>query len=369
MEFEVTQFSDDLLDPAPQEESTPVSDEPAAPSGAQEDPITEGVPEVTEGTAESTSTEPELNAYEQFLKARGVRDGKTIVYEDEDTGETSEVDFTTLATEEQLSILNELADPGLSEDEINTIEFLRKNNATMQDVIDYYSEQAVKEYIEKNGNAPAQVYSVDQYSDDELYLADLRSRYTDMTDEELASELEAAKYNEELFKKKVDIIRSNFKTAEENERKEAEAAQQKQREEYQSTFKNTLDQFNYIPMDYRDPDGGAMQVENAEKAAIWEYIFKQDAQGMTGFTRDLNDPQRVIEMAWRMLYGAEAMSDMTQYWKGELKKTRRAVTTEPTKPKASVTTVVKDSAKQKTAPAAFANDNYTSLNPGWGNLL
>lgn len=369
MEFEVTQFSDDLLDPAPQGESAPVSDEPVAQFGAQEDLSAEDVPEGTEGTTENTPNEPELNAYEQFLKARGVRDGKTIVYEDEDTGETSEVDFTTLTTEEQLSILNELADPGLSEDEITMIEFLRKNNATMQDVIDYYSEQAVKDYIEKSGNAPIPVYTVDQYSDDELYLADLRSRYADMTDEELVSELESAKYNEELFKKKVDIIRNNFKAAEENERKEAEAAQQKQREEYQSTFKSTLDQFNYIPMDYRDPEGGAVQVENTEKAAIWEYIFKPDAQGMTGFTRDLNNPQRVIEMAWRMLYGAEAMSDMTQYWKGELKKTRRAVAAEPAKPKASVTTVVKDPAKQKTAPTAFANDNYTSLNPGWGNLL
>lgn len=296
MEFEVTQFSDDLLDPAPQEESTPVSDEPVAQFGAQEDPSTEDVPADTESTTENPN-EPELNAYEQFLKARGVRDGKTIVYEDEDTGETSEVDFTTLTTEEQLNILNELTDPGLSEDEITTIEFLRKNNATMQDVIDYYSEQAVKEYIEKSGHASTQVYSVDQYSDDELYLADLRSRYTDMTDEELMSELESAKYNEELFKKKVDIIRNNFKAAEENERKEFEAAQQKQREEYQSTFINTLDQFNYIPIDYRDPEGGAMQIENTEKAAIWEYIFKQDAQGMTGFTRDLNNPQRVVEMA------------------------------------------------------------------------
>ena len=266
MEFEATQFDDSLLDPAPNEQDNPVVDEPVVAPATQEDPSTEG--ETTPANPEGEETPVELNAYEQFLKARGIRDGRTIIYEDEDTGETSEVDFTTLTTEEQLSILNELTDPGLSEDEINTIEFLRKNNATMQDVIDYYSEKAVKEYIEKSGNAPAQVYSVDQYSDDELYLADLRSRYTDMTDEELMSELESAKYNEELFKKKVDIIRNNFKAAEENEKKELESAQQKQREEYQNTFKNTLDQFNYIPMDYRDPEGGAMQVENAEKAAI-----------------------------------------------------------------------------------------------------
>lgn len=363
MEFTATQFSDDLLDPAPQEQDTPPVDEPVSYGTIEDEPST--VPE-PEPAVEPAADEPkeELNAYEQFLKAHGVRDGKTIVYEDEDTGETSEVDFTTLTTEEQLNILNELTTPDYTEDEINTIKFLRDNNATMQDVIDYYREQAVKEYIAQSGNAPQQTYSVDQYTDEELYLADLKSRYPDMTDEELTSELDSAKDNEELFAKKAEIIRNRYKASEDAEIKAREEAAQKQQQEYQDTFVKTLDNFNYIPMDYKDPNGGAMQVERSEKAAIWDYIFKQDAQGMTGFTRDLNNPDRLIEMAWRMLYGAEAMSDMTQYWKGELKKSRR--TNPEPKPKTSTTTVVKN---EKKTSAGFDNNEFTSLNPGWGNLL
>ena len=53
--------------------------------------------------------------------------------------------------DEQLNILNELAKPDLSDDEVKTIEYLRNNNATIQDVIEYYSQKAVQDYINQNG--------------------------------------------------------------------------------------------------------------------------------------------------------------------------------------------------------------------------
>lgn len=358
MEFEATQFSDDLLDPAPQEDNSPVEDEPVYQHDRREDD------DDVDNTDTSVDDNVELNAYEQFLKSRGIRDGKTIVYEDEDTGETSEVNFTDLTTEEQLNILNEISRPDLTDEELNTINFLRQNNVTMQDVIGYYQEQAVQEYI-KNSGTPAQHYSSDEYSDDEIYIADLKLRYPDMSDDELLEELHAAKENEELFAKKTGIIRNNYKQAEEA-KKQAEAEEAKKaQEEYMQQFNTVLDQFNYVPMDYKDPNGGVFQVENSEKAAIWDYLFKQDANGTTAFARDLNDPNRVVEMAHRMLFGSEAMSDLTRHFKQELKKARKASEI----PKStSTTTVVKTSTKQN-SKSIFDDGNATSLNPGWGNLL
>jgi hypothetical protein len=67
-----------------------------------------------------------------------------------------------------------------------------------------------------------------------------------------------------------------------------------------------------------------------------------------------------------MLYGADAMSDMAQYWKNELKKTRRSFN-DSNKSK-TTTTVVKPSSKQNTK-SVFDDSNVTSLNPGWGKLL
>jgi hypothetical protein len=367
MEFELSQFSDDLLDPAPADQDTPPVDEPVAPAEPTVDPEPTTEPEPTVEPVEPVEPvedDSNLDAYTRFLKSKGIRDGKTIVYEDEDTGETSEVDFSTLTAEEQFNILNELTDPGLSEDELQTINFLRTNNVTMQDVIAFYQEQAIKEYIEKNSTAPQQVYSVDQYNDEELYLADLKSRYPDMTDEELTSELESAKDNEELFAKKAEIIRNRYKAAEEAEKQARVEEQKKAQDEYRKGFETALDNFNYVPMDYKDPNGEAMQIERNEKAAIWDYLYSPDANGQTAFQKDLQNHDKVVEMAWRMLFSAEAMSDMTQYWKGEVKKSRRAA--EPPKPKTSTTTVVKKEDKPK---SVFDNNDHTSLNPGWGQYL
>jgi L-rhamnose mutarotase len=290
MEFEATQFDDSLLDPAPQDNNSPVEDEPVYQEDRHED-------DNVDNTDDSVDNNIELNAYEQFLKSRGIRDGKTIVYEDEDTGETSEVNFTDLTTEEQLSILNELSDPGLTEEEAQTIAYLRQNNVTFQDVIEYYKDQAIREYIIATQNDNTVQYGVDEYSDDELYLADLKSRYVDMSEEELMAELESAKENEELFNKKAESIRNRFKAIEDEEIRIQQEQAKKQEAEYYNIFNQTLDQFNYVPMDYKDPTAGAMQIETSEKAEIWDYIFKKDAYGVSAFGRDLNDPNKVIEMA------------------------------------------------------------------------
>jgi hypothetical protein len=60
--------------------------------------------------------------------------------------------------------------------------------------------QAVNDYYQNNnGNYPQQQYSVDDYTDDELFLYDMQARMPDMTDEELTEALENAKANESVF--------------------------------------------------------------------------------------------------------------------------------------------------------------------------
>lgn len=361
MEFEATQFDDSLLDPAPEEQDNPsVDSNPFEPVNGNQDPTND---EPDNNEPQDSYTE-QMDAYMRFLQSRGIRDGKTIVYEDEDTGETSEVDFSTLSDDEKFNILNEITQPDLSDDEIQTINFLRQNNVTMQDVIGYYQEQAVKDYIEKSGQAVQKTYTSDSYSDEELYLADLKSRYPDMSDEELGIELDSAKESPELFAKKTEAIRNRYKEIEAQQQKEAEEEAARVQKEYQTQFTTALDNFNYIPMDYKDPNSGVFQVENSEKAAIWDYLFKPDANGMSAFAKDLNNPERVVEIAHKILFGAEAMSDLTQHFKQELKKARRSAT--PSEKPKSTTTVVKDS---KNTNRGIDFSDSTSLNPGWGSLL
>lgn len=354
MQFEHNQF-DDLLD----NETTEVTNtetqeeviEPAGNSAEEEEEEASSSEEETEETEE----EDDLDAFSSFLKSRGIRDGKTIIYENEETGETEEVAFGDLSKDEQLSILESLTDPGLSEDEIETINLLRKTNSSFQDIITYYQQQAIDEYKAKNG--VQETYTIDNYSDDELYLADQKAKFPEMTEEELKIELDVAKSNEDLFKKKVDLIRKQYKEQEENHIKEQEEAEKEQQKAYQNMFVDTLNGFNYISLDYKDPKSDSLILEEKDKNLIYDYVFKQTPEGVTKFVEDLSKPEVIVELAWYRLFGKDTISDISNYWKEELKKNRKAT---PSKPKANVTI------KKETKPQT---QQGTSLSSKWDELL
>lgn len=354
MQFEHNQFDNLLDDEVVERVNTETQEEIIEPAlnsteGEEEEPST------SEGEPGETEEENDLDAFSTFLKNRGIRDGKTIIYENEETGETEEVDFETLSKEEQLSILESLTDPGLSEDEIETINLLRKTNSSFQDIIAYYQQQAIDEYKAKNSGQ--ETYTVDSYSNDELYLADQKAKFPEMTEEELKIELDVAKSNEDLFKKKVDLIRKQYKEQEENHIKEQEEAEKEQQKAYQNMFVDTLNDFNYISLDYKDPKSDSLILEEKDKNRIYDYVFKQTPEGMTKFVEDLSKPEVIVELAWYRLFGKDAISDISNYWKEELKKTRKSTSV---KPKSNVT-VKKDTKPQ--------SQQGTPLSSKWDELL
>lgn len=294
-------------------------------------PSTEETEPETEPTSESTSendTEDEddgLDAFSSFLKSRGVRDGKTLIFEN-DEGETNEVDFSSLSKKEQLAVLESLTDPGLSADEIETISLMRKHNKSLPELIAIYQEKAIEDYKNQNNITP--VYSVDDYNDDELYLADLKLKYADMTEEELQSELEIAKSNEEIFKKKVDTIRKQYKAQEDNQLKEQEEQEKAQREAYQNTFVEALRGFDSVSLDYKDPKSDEVEISDDERSAIYDYVFRHNPDGITKFVEDLSKPEVIVQLAWYRLFGKDTISDISNYWKDQLVASRRTNTPE-----------------------------------------
>lgn len=287
---------DDLVDDVPvnQDDQTttePVpTNEPAEPAelGDDSDPL----------PSEGDIDDNDDDLITSYLKSRGVKDGKTLVYETED-GNTEETDFTVLSKKEQLNILNELSKSNLTQDEIETIDYLRSQRATLKDVVDYYSQmaaqKAVEDYISQHGEIPP-VYQVDDYSDDELYIADLRSKY-EMSNEELSADLEIAKSNEELFKKKVEVIRNQYKAAEDQKIEDDRLAKEAQMQTFTNNVYNALNNFNELSLDYRDEKSDSLQIEDAEKEAVYNYILSQDENGATQFFKDLNDPNVLVELA------------------------------------------------------------------------
>lgn len=285
-------YGDHLLDPTPDEPMAPQDLPVADPTGdpAQDDATAEPP---TEGSADNTTPEFE-DTLSEYLASRGIKNGNIIVFDDGE-GNTTETKFSDLSREEQINILNELSRPNLTDSEIQAVQYLRDNNATLQDVINHFSKQAVENYIATN--APKREYSVDEYSNEELYLADLRSKYPDMSDDELEADLTLAKSNEELFNKKTDIIRTQYKQLEDQRIEEARAAEEQGYNEFKNALHTSLTNFEEISLDYTDPASDSLTIEDSEREAIYNYILTTDENGVSQFAKDMNDPSIIVDLA------------------------------------------------------------------------
>jgi len=320
---------------------------------------------------EGNESEPELDVWHQYLKDMGIEDSKAIQFENED-GEIETVDFDSLDRETQLTMLKELSDPGLSEHEIEVVNYLRRNNASFDDVINYFAEQRLQEYLNENPDQVHPVkYSVDEYSNDELYLADLKNKYPTLTDEELLAELDAAKLNEELFNKKSDAIRQQYKEQEDKVKQEQEQAEQQRYEALQQNIVDTVLNFKEISID-PDPnseDWRGLEIEDGDRQQILAYLLDQDQEGKSQLVKDIEDPAELIKLSWYKLYGDETFKQITTYWKGLLKDARREnakLTKQIEKYKNGNNTVVTPTPGKKNN--SLTNKGF-SLGDGWDDLI
>lgn len=153
-----------------------------------------------------------------LLKEQNITDRDKIQYEDEN-GQIQELPFDSLPLEDQLNILKGTREDthndsdDLDEDEIQLINYLRSNNLTTQQYADYIAQEAIKNYQQEQPVS----YKVDELSDDDLFLLDLKSRVPDVDDETAAAALDSAKQNESLFSKQVEGIRSEYQQKRENQ--------------------------------------------------------------------------------------------------------------------------------------------------------
>lgn len=333
-------------------------------SSSQLEDVVEEIQDPTQEVETETQTEEysdDIPVMHQFLKQYGISDPTKIQFEDEN-GEISEVNFENLSREEQLTMLGELTNPGLSDHEIDVINYLRKYNVTFDQVMDQVANDRLQQYLSENPDKVKQKsYSIDDYTDDELYLADLKSKYPDFTDEELLSKLDVAKLNEELFKKESEVLRNQYK-AQEDQAIELEKQQEEQRnQDLQNNLIQAVNNFNSISiddLDIADENHLILEVEDAEKHNILNYLLTQDKDGKSQLVKDIENPAKLIEIAYYMLYGKSNMTGITNYWKGVLKETRKEMKQQTPKPsKKDNTTVVSKTTKENVDP--FANQVST----------
>jgi len=297
------------VDPADNEPLIPDQDDPDPDSGADS-----GNPD----------NQPDEDVIVSYLKSRGIEDPTKIKFET-DEGEEEEKDWNSLSKEEQLTMLKELSTSDYTDYEREVVNYLRRNNTDLQGVIDYFSQKAVEDYLAENPDKVHQrEYKIDDYTDDELYISDMKLKYPQFTDEELNERLESAKVNEELFKKEVDALRAYYKEQEENEVKEAEAQAAAEYENLQNSLLTAASRFTEVKFDVEDAeDPGGFEIEDSDRQRALAYLLAVDKDGQSQFDKDLSDPNALFELAYLRTSARDLLNGTSQYYKKVIADTRK----------------------------------------------
>ena len=276
------------------------------------------------GSEGGDGNETEDDVLTSYLKSYGIKDPTKIAFENEE-GEVEEKDWNSLSKEEQLTMLQELSTSDYNDYERSVIDYLRKNNTDLQGVIDYFSKKAVEDYLSENPDKVRQKeYTIDDYTDDELYISDMKLKYPQFTDEELNERLESAKVNEELFKKEVDALRTYYKEQEDKQAQEAEENAKAEYEALQNSLLNAASKFTEVKFDIEDAeDPGGFEIEDSDRQRALAYLLAVDKDGQSQFDKDLSDPKALFELAYLRTSARDLLNGTSRYYKKVIAETRK----------------------------------------------
>lgn len=256
-----------------------------------------------------------------LLKSRGIEDKSKIKFENEE-GSVEEVDWNNLSNADRLNILNSSSDDpetNLDDSEIQLINAIRDSGMSPSEYLQYIEDNGVNRYIQNNQENSHQ-YSVDQYSDDELFLADFISRMGDVTEEEAQEALEKAKSNEALFNKQIGAIRNEYKTVEDENIRQAQVEQEQAAQEQYNQFANQV--ANEIG-NLTEFAGCDLNLEDEDMQDLYDFITGTDAAGNNHFAKALSDPKVLVQTAWLALNGKQMINDITDYFQKEITQVRK----------------------------------------------
>ena len=270
---------------------------------------------------EEPSSEPDLVS--ELLKAKGIQDSSKIKIENEQ-GEIEEMNWTDLSIEEQLEILrheDKAPETDLDKEEIELLNSIRNSKMSPKEYMEYMQKTGVDNYI-KNSQNQEQHYKVDDISDDELFVLDIINKVGDenITDEELQQALDTAKTNMTVFNKQVQAIRNEYKTLEDNAKQQEELLAQQREQERFDQFAGTIE--NSI-RNFTEFEGFELNMTDDDRNEVYEFITGFDKAGNSIFSKALNDPDLLVQMAWFALNGKEMISDITDYFTNEISNVRK----------------------------------------------
>lgn len=296
-------------------------------SQTQEVQTTTGEEEVQE-PLETEETQQEVeeegDIITTLLKRQGIVDPEKIKFEGDD-GTMEERSWDDLSFEEQINILTDnqeqpsSSEPenDLDDSEIDLINAIRQSNVTPEEYLQQVKQKAIEEY---STQMPEPTYSVDDYTDDELFMYDMQARMPDLTEEELTEALESAKANEVVFNKQINGLRNEYKKLEENRIQQDQLIAQQQQEEEYNKYANAV----WEGISNQEDIAGTFELEEEDKQMLANFILGRDQAGISLLGKALNDPQTLIEMSWFALKGKEAIDSINEYYKEQITKARES---------------------------------------------
>jgi hypothetical protein len=265
---------------------------------------------------EKVSLIPEESILIDLLKAKGIQNNKIIVIDDKN--EESQVDFFSLSKQDQLEVLTSNREESptnndLEDSEITFINSLRTSNKSVEEFLEEYKTSVLAE-ASKNVEPS---YDIDAYTDEELFILDLKNKY-DLTDDELEKELEKELQDKDLFTKKITKTREEYKKLEDNFKQEQEQEFIRQKDTEYQGFVDTM-----VNVAVKTPELYGIQLEDAEKNEVLSLLLDLDDKGASEFYKKLNDPNTLYQAAWFLRYGKEAFDTIIDAYEAEISELKK----------------------------------------------
>lgn len=291
-----------------------------------EEPTQTGEEETVVEDNQPEEPDEQVDVIASLLKQKGIDDPTKIKFLD-DNDQVQEKNWNDLTSREQLNILQNNEQPvddntQLDDSEIDLINRLRLSNMTPEEFVATIKQQGVAEYMSQQG-APEPTYSIDDLTDEELYVLDLQARIGQdkITEEELQEALDRAKSNEALFAKEIAGLRDEYHRLE-DEKNQKDAAYQQQLaqdnfDRYAYGVVNAINNFDSL---------GELSVDmdDDDKNEIYTFLTGTDNAGISYLQKALNDPETLVQMAWFALKGEDVINSVSDYYKAEITKAHRA---------------------------------------------
>ena len=121
--------------------------------------------------------------------------------------------------------------------------------------------------------------------------------------------------DETLFKKKVDILRAEYKQLEDQEK-------ENRRIEFEDKQKQEFEEFaqQMVDIAIATPEFYGIELEDDEKNEVLSFLLDIDEHGDSEFHKALADPKKLYEAAWFLRYGKESFDALKNAYESEISK-------------------------------------------------